>query len=75
MAEEARCEGEREVEVTQQPGKSLPPEWERCTDKAAYLVKRPFSGITTSLCKSHTRRYHKMERLGLVKVTELKEET
>ncbi len=70
---EALCEGEREVEVTQEPGKSLPPEWERCTNKAAFSVERPFSGITTNLCKTHARRYEKLEERGQVKLTELKE--
>ncbi len=73
MTEEARCEGEREVESTQEPGKNLLPQWEPCTDKAAYLVKRPFSGINTNLCKTHVRKYLKMERMTWVTITELKE--
>ncbi len=74
MAKEARCEGRRPVEGRPKPGKNLLPGWGQCTNLATYLVERPFSGIATNLCKTHAGRYHKMARLGLATVTELKEQ-
>ncbi len=75
MAEPTRCEEPVPNKVTDEHGKKLPDEWGRCEHNAAFSVQRPFSGLSSVVCGTHIRTYHRRQALGQVTIAELKGES